>query len=87
MQLPRYIRVNQLKADVASVITVLQKDGYVLNNHGTEQLENHFSNDPILPDVFRFHSSVTLTSHQLCQDYHIILQDRVSFFQGEYHDI
>lgn len=86
VQLPRYARVNQLKASVASVIAVLEQDGYILHNHGTESLNNHhFSIDPILPDVLVFHSSVALTDHRLYQDYQIILQDKVSLFYSHLH--
>ena len=77
VQLPRYIRVNQLKTTVPLVISALEQDGYVLCEHSHERLEKHFSVDPILPDVLTFHSSVSLTDHPLYLDSHIILQDKV----------
>ena len=69
--------MNQLKTSVASVITLLEKDGFVLCDHGCEKLHTHFSIDPILQDVFVFHSSVNMTDHPLYHDSRIILQDKV----------
>lgn len=83
VQLPRYVRVNQLKTTVPFVITLLKQDGYVLHSeHSCAKLEKQFSVDPILLDVLVFHSSVTLTDHPLHRDSLIILQDKVCSFSS-----
>ena len=81
--------MNQLKTTVPLVISALEQDGYVLHEHGKEKLKKHFSIDPILHDVLIFHSSVSLTTHPLYHDSHIILQDKVCVFHcctNEYSD-
>ena len=76
--LPRYARVNLLKSDVNSVIATLSEDGYVLCEHGSGTVEKkHFSIDPLLPDVLKFHPFTPLTNHPLHLSAQIILQDKV----------
>ena len=69
--------MNKLKTDIASVITLLEQDGYILCDHGSTTLQTHFSIDPILSDLMVFHPSVTLTDTMLYRNSHLILQDKV----------
>lgn len=58
----------------------MKLDGYIqeeLSHHDMVTEERVFSIDHHLSDVLVFHSSVTLTSHPLYHNSHIILQDKV----------
>ena len=78
--LPRYVRINSIKANDAEVINKLCADGFVfVSKQSDVNSKTTFCCDKDIPHVLMFHhsSSELLLHHPLYASSHIVLQDKV----------
>lgn len=87
--MPRYARVNALKAEVREVIEILKNEGWILKdkmityegflNMVRGLSENEFIVDFHLEYLLVFHSNSDFHDHELLKTGAILFQDKVSF--------
>ncbi|XP_050411585.1 28S rRNA (cytosine-C(5))-methyltransferase [Patella vulgata] len=87
--LPRYVRVNTLKATQDDIINRFQQEGWFLKTDYEPSLycevlkslaESEFLVDPVIPGLLAFPPGTDFHSHYLNDSGAIILQDRASCF-------
>ena len=87
--MPRYARVNTLKAEVREVIEILKSEGWILKDkmisyEGFLDVVRGLSEDEFIVDfhleyLLVFHSNTDFHDHELVKTGVILLQDKVSF--------
>ncbi|KAK6175614.1 hypothetical protein SNE40_014035 [Patella caerulea] len=87
--LPRYVRVNTLKATQDDIINRFQQEGWFLKTDYEPSLyckvlksltESEFLVDPVIPGLLAFPPGTDFHSHYLNDSGAVILQDRASCF-------
>lgn len=82
-QLPRYVRVNTVKATVEDVVDYFKRDGLSYRGHASRMAEltlkeKEFLRDMHLPELLVFSPKSDFHEHFLYKAGHIILQDKAS---------